>query len=94
MLGIRLGAGMISLTGAEANELRERLRHFRSTQPAEATIGVSVNASTSVTFTGAAEKEAVLYALEQWFREVGRVGMGDGPSSLREALLEELERPE
>ncbi len=93
MLLIRLGAGMISLTGAEANELRERLRHFRSTQPAEATIGVSVNASTSVTFTGA-EKEAVLYALEQWFREVGRVGMGDGPSSLREALLEELERPE
>jgi len=51
MLRIRTQRGMIDLAGIEANELRERLRRVPSAQPAEETIAVSANASTSVTFT-------------------------------------------
>ena len=42
---------MVSLNDQEAAEMRERLRGVPAAQSAEETIAVSVNASTSVTFT-------------------------------------------
>jgi hypothetical protein len=50
VLKIRTRRGMVSLNDQEAAELRERLRGDPA-QSAEETIAVSVNASTSVTFT-------------------------------------------
>jgi len=49
--GTWISGGTIELGDREAGELRERLRRVASAQPAEETIAVSANASTSVTFT-------------------------------------------
>jgi hypothetical protein len=91
MLRIRTSHGMIELAGEEAGQLRERLRRVPSAQPAEATIAVSANASTSVKFTRT-EELAVLDVLTQWIEEVGVEGMGEGPSKLRKALFDDLHR--
>jgi hypothetical protein len=56
-------------------------------QAAEETIAVSVNASSSVTFTET-EKTAVLNVLNKWVTELGPAGTGSGPAELREALAE------
>jgi hypothetical protein len=82
---------MVSLNDQEAAELRERLRGVPATQAAEETIAVSVNASSSVTFTET-EKTAVLDVLNIWVTELGPAGTGSGPADLREALSGELER--
>jgi hypothetical protein len=82
---------MVSLNEREAAELRERLRAVPAAQPAEETIAVSVNASTSVTFTET-EKVAVVEVLTAWLAELGRAGIGNGPAELREGLVDELER--
>lgn len=47
VLRIPTSGGMIELSDQEAGELRERLRRVASAQPAEETIAVSANASTS-----------------------------------------------
>jgi hypothetical protein len=88
-LRIRTSREMVELNDAETVELRERLRRVPSAQPAEETIAVSANASTSVTFTDL-EKAAVVEVLDLWLEEAGRA-VGDGPVKLREALREELE---
>jgi hypothetical protein len=85
-LRIRTSGGMIQLSDQEAGELRERLRAFASAQPAEETIAVSANASTSVTFTRT-EKVAVLDVLAQWGD-----GIGEGLLKLRDGLSDDLER--
>jgi hypothetical protein len=69
-LRIRTSGGMIELSEREAGELRERLRRVASAQPAEETIAVSANASTSVTFTRT-QKVAVTDVLAQWMNELG-----------------------
>jgi hypothetical protein len=74
---------MVALDDQEAAELRERLRGV----PAEETIAVSVNASSSVTFTET-EKTAVLDVLNKWVTELGPAGTESGPAELREALAE------
>ena len=61
---------MIELSDREAGELRERLRRVASAQPAEETIAVSTNASTSVTFTHT-QTVAVIDVLAQWTNEPG-----------------------
>jgi hypothetical protein len=91
VLKIRTSRGMVSLDDRETAELRERLRAVPGAQPAEETIAVSVNASTSVTFTQT-EKAAVVEVLATWFEELGLAGMGNGPAELREALAGEVER--
>jgi hypothetical protein len=91
MLKIRTRRGMVSLNDQEAAELRERLRAIPAAQPAEETIAVSANASTSVTFTQT-EKAAVVEVLATWFEELGPGGMGNGPAELRELLAMEVER--
>ncbi len=88
MLRIRTQRGMIELADTEANELRERLRRVPSAQPAEETIAVSTNASTSVTFTRAQE-QAVLDVLAHWLNDVGRDQMPDGAFALRNALIDD-----
>jgi hypothetical protein len=70
VLRIRTSGGMIELSDREAGELRERLRRVASAQPAEETIAVSANASTSVTFTHT-QKVAVIDVLAQWMNELG-----------------------
>jgi hypothetical protein len=80
---------MIELNEDEATELRERLRQSPEAQPAEETIAVSANASTSVTFTPQ-QKVIVFEVLDAWLGEGGAVA-GDGPSRLRDALRTELE---
>jgi hypothetical protein len=82
---------MVSLNDQETAELRERLRAVPAAQPAEETIAVSANASTSVTFTQT-EKAAVVEVLASWLEELGPAGMGNGPAELREVLAGELER--
>jgi hypothetical protein len=91
MLKIRTSREMIELNGEEAFELRERLRRFPPAQPAEETIAVASNASTSVTFTGL-QKAAVLEVLDQWLNDVGAEAMGSGAVALRDALVEERDR--
>lgn len=78
---------MVALDDQEATELRERLRGVPAAQAAEETIAVSVNASSSVTFTET-EKTAVLDVLDKWVTELGPGGTGSGPAELREALAE------
>jgi len=82
---------MIELSDREAGELRERLRRVGSAQPAEETIAVSANASTSVTFTHR-QKLAVVDVLAQWINEIGREKIGQGLFKLRDALTADLER--
>ena len=89
MLKIRTHRGMIELRDDEAAELRERLRRFPAAQPAEETIAVASNASTSVTFTEM-QKAAVLDALEQPL-EPGANEIGAGLRALRSALSDERE---
>jgi hypothetical protein len=85
VLKIRTMLGMVSLNDQEAAELRDRLRRLPAAQPAEETIAVSVNASTSVTFTET-EKTAVVDVLTNWLAELGSAGIGSGPAELREGL--------
>lgn len=92
MLRIRTQRGMIELADAEADELRERLRLVPSAQPAEETIAVSANASTSVTFTRA-QQQAVLDVLAYWLNDVGRDHMPDGAFALRNALIDDSGHP-
>src|SRR5438067_9384901 len=92
-LRIRTNRGMVELSGEEAAELRERLRAVPAGQPAEQTIAVSANASTSITFTQA-EKAAVAEVLARWSPKPGRVESHSGLLELRAALLEELARDE
>ena len=88
---IRTSGGMIELSDREAGELRERLRRVASAQPAEETIAVSANASTSVTFTHT-QKVAVIDVLAQWMNELGGEELGEGLFKLRDALTDDLER--
>ncbi len=81
---------MVSLNDHEAAELRERLRGVPAAQSAEETIAVSVNASSSVTFTPT-EKAAVVEVLATWLEQLGAAGIGNGPAELREVLEGELE---
>ena len=83
---------MVSLNDREGAgaELRERLRGVPAAQSAEETIAVSVNASSSVTFTPA-EKAAVVEVLATWLEQLGAAGIGNGPAELREVLEGELE---
>lgn len=92
MLRIRTQRGMIELADTEANELRERLSRVPSAQPAEETIAVSANASTSVTFTRA-QQQAVLDVLAYWLNDVGRDHMPDGAFALRNALIDDSGHP-
>ena len=87
---IRTSGGMIELSDREAGELRERLRRVALAQPAEETIAVSANASTSVTFTHR-QKLAVVDVLAQWINEMGREKIGEGLFKLRDALTADLE---
>ena len=80
---------MIELNAAEAAELRERLRRLPAAQPAEETIAVSANASTSVAFTQQ-QIAAVLEVLDQWQAEAGEQGLGGGVLELSHALRGEL----
>jgi hypothetical protein len=91
MLRIRTSGGMIELSDREAGELRERLRRVASAQPAEDTIAVSANASTSVTFTHT-QKVVVIDVLAQWMNELGGEEIGEGLFKLRDALTDDLER--
>jgi hypothetical protein len=91
MLRIRTSGGMVELSDREAGELRERLREVGSARPAEETIAVSANASTSVTFTHS-QKVAVIGVLAQWMDEMGRERIGEGLFRLRDALIDDLER--
>ena len=88
---IRTSVGMIELSDREAGELRERLRRVASAQPAEETIAVSANASTSVTFT-LTQKVVVIDVLAQWMNEPGWREIGAGLFKLRDALTDDLER--
>ncbi len=81
---------MVSLNDHEAAELRERLRGVPAAQSAEETIAVSVNASSSVTFTPT-EKAAVVEVLATWLEQLGAAGIRNGPAELREVLEGELE---
>ena len=87
-LRIRTSAAMIELSEEESGELRNRLRELPAAQPAEETIAVSANASTSVTFTSQ-QKAAVLEVLDLWLEKAGPAA-GDGPTKLRDALRVEL----
>jgi hypothetical protein len=87
-LRVRTSREMIELNANEAVELRERLRNVPAAQPAEETIAVSANASTSVTFTEL-QRAAVLDVLDRWIEEVGPAA-GEGPVNLRDALRDEL----
>jgi hypothetical protein len=87
-LRIRTTAAMIELSDEETRELRERLRQLPKAQPADETIAVSANASTSVTFT-AVQKAAVLEVLDRWFAESGPPA-GD-LLRLRDALQADVE---
>ena len=80
---------MVSLSAAEAGELRNRLRRVRAGQPASQTIAVSVNASSSVTFTEI-EKAAVLEVLTHWLEDPTGNAVGDGPLNLKIALAHDL----
>jgi hypothetical protein len=82
---------MIELSDREAGELRERLRRVGSAQPAEETIAVSANASTSVTFTNT-QTVAVIDVLAQWTNELGGEEIGEGLFNLKDALTAALER--
>ena len=75
---------MIELSDREAGELRERLRRVALAQPAEETIAVSANASTSVTFTHT-QKVAVIEVLAQWMNELGGEEFGEGLFKARSA---------
>ena len=86
-LRIRTRRQMIELNADEAAGLRERLRHVPAALPAEETIAVSANASTSVTFTEQ-QRVAVLEVLDRWIEEVGPAA-GEGPVNLRDALRDE-----
>ena len=92
-LRIRTSRGMVELSDLEATELRERLRANPAGQPAEQTIAVSANASTSITFTQA-EKAVVAEVLAGWSPKPGRAESHSGLLKLRAALLEELARDE
>jgi len=91
VLRIRTSGGMIELSDREAGELRERLRRVAAAQPAEETIAVSANASTSVTFTHT-QKVAMIDVLAQWMNELGGEEFGEGLFKLRDALTNDLER--
>jgi len=91
VLRIRTSGGMTELSDREAGELRERLRRVASAQPAEETIAVSANASTSVTFTHT-QKVAVIDVLAQWMDKLGGEEIGEGLFKLRDALTADLER--
>ncbi len=80
---------MVVLSNQEATELRERLRQDPLTQPTEESIAVSVNASTSVTFTQA-EKAVLVQVLTAWPRDADSGELGKGLAELRDALSEEL----
>jgi hypothetical protein len=88
-LRIRTQREMVELGDEEAEQLRERLRQVPAARPAEETIAVSSNASTSITFTDP-QKAAVLEVLDAWLEEAG-ARAGESPSRLRDALREELE---
>ena len=87
-LRIRTSREMIELSANEAAELRERLRRVPAAQPAEETIAVSANASTSVTFTEL-QRATVLEVLDRWIQEVGPAA-GEGLVNLQGALRDEL----
>jgi hypothetical protein len=89
-LRIRTSGGMIELSDQEASELRERLRLVTSAQPAEETIAVSANASTSVTFTHA-QKVAVIDVLGRWMNDLEGEKIGEGLFKLKDALTNDLE---
>jgi hypothetical protein len=89
-LRIRTSGGMIELSDREAGELRDRLRRVSSAQPAEETIAVSANASTSVTFTHT-QKVAVIDVLAQWMNNLEGREMGEGLFKLKDALTNDLE---
>src|SRR5437899_2858027 len=91
VLRIRTSRGMTELSDREAGELRERLRRVASAQPAEETIAVSANASTSVTFTHT-QTVAVVDVLAQWMNELGGEEIGEGLFKLMDALTNDLER--
>jgi hypothetical protein len=89
VLRIRTSGGMIELDDEEAAELRDRLRRVPAAQPAEETIAVAANASTSVAFTQV-QTAAVLEVLDQWTEEAGEHGIGGGVLELSRALRREL----
>jgi hypothetical protein len=82
---------MVELNDREARELRERLQGAEAARAAEETIVVLTNARTSVSFTPR-QKAAVLDVLTNWVQESGREGIGDGPSTLRDALAADVGR--
>src|SRR4051812_34088683 len=88
-LKVRTGRRTIGLSGEEAAAFMARLAANEATRPAAATVTVSANASTSVTFT-VAEKAAVLDMLEGWLSPAGGVGEIDGLLALREALARDI----
>ena len=88
---IRTSGGMIELSDREAGELRERLRRVAAAQPAEETIAVSANASTSVTFTRT-QKVVVIAVLAQWMNELGGEEIGEGLFKRGDGLTDDLER--
>lgn len=88
-LKIRTSGGMIALSPEEARELRERLRLVPAARPASQTIGVSANASTSVTLTER-EKAAVLDVLTKWANDASSNGMSAGLLELQSALARDL----
>ena len=81
---------MIELNEDEATELRERLRQSPEAQPAEETIAVSANASSSVTFAQQ-KKGTVFEVLDAWLEE-GGAAPGDGPSGCESRFAPSLRR--
>ena len=77
---------MVELDDQEAAELRERLSLAPEAKPAEETIAVSANASTSVRFTERQEA-AVLAVLNEWVETAGSAAPR-GVIDLRDALAE------
>jgi hypothetical protein len=80
---------MIALTAAEAGELQERLERAPVGRAASQTMGVSANASTSVTFTDA-EKRAVVAVLTAWLEDPIAEAVGEGVLNLKNALARDL----
>jgi hypothetical protein len=79
---------MVALSAEEAGALRARLAGSKAAHSAAGTLSVSVNASTSVTFTEG-EKAAVLDVLVDWLgpsSESGETGL----AALQDALARDL----
>jgi hypothetical protein len=82
---------MVALTADEARALKSRLEGSDSARSAGGTLGVSANASTSVTFTDA-EKAAVLDVLVEWLGPASDVGESAGLAKLQSALERDLSK--